>query len=62
MPISTRLVISSTIILLVIGFVASWRARRRGEHARGVALGQAAAAALVATGFLGGHLSAMRKR
>jgi uncharacterized membrane protein len=48
--------------LTVIGFVASWRARRRGEHARGVALGQAAAAALVATGFLGGHLSAMRKR
>ena len=48
--------------LTVIGFVSSWRARRRGEHARGVALGLAAAASLVATGFLGGHLSAMRKR
>jgi uncharacterized membrane protein len=48
--------------LTATGFVASWRARRRGEHARGVALGLASAAALVATGFLGGHLSAIRKR
>ena len=48
--------------LTATGFVASWLARRKGEHARGVTLGLASAAALVATGFLGGHLSAIRKR
>ena len=48
--------------LTATGFIASWLARRRGEHARGVRLGLASAAALVATGFLGGHLSAIRKR
>ena len=48
--------------LTAIGFVSSWRARRRGEHARGVALGLAAATSLAVTGFLGGRLSAIRKR
>ena len=48
--------------LTATGFIASWLARRRGEQARGVRLGLASAAALVATGFLGGHLSAIRKR
>jgi uncharacterized membrane protein len=48
--------------LTATGFITSWRARRRGEHARGVALGLASAASLVVTGFLGGHLSAIRKR
>jgi len=41
-------------------YTASWRARRRGEHARGVRLGLAAATALGAGGFLGGHLSYAR--
>ena len=33
--------------LTATGFITSWRARRRGEHARGVALGLASAASLV---------------
>lgn len=35
----------------------SWRARRRGRHARGVALGVAGASVLGGSGWLGGHLS-----
>jgi nitrite reductase/ring-hydroxylating ferredoxin subunit len=38
-------------------FGASWLARRRGDHGRGVALGLAGAGALGAGGHLGGHLS-----
>lgn len=38
-------------------YAASYLARRRGHHGRGVALGLAAAGALGFGGFLGGHLS-----
>jgi hypothetical protein len=38
-------------------YVASFAARRRGEHGRGVALGLGGAAALAFAAFLGGHLS-----
>lgn len=37
-------------------YVASWMARRRGEHGRGVAWGMAGATAATAGGWLGGHL------
>jgi uncharacterized membrane protein len=42
-------------------FASSWRARSRGRHAQGVALGLAASSALSLGGFLGGHLVAARK-
>jgi uncharacterized membrane protein len=38
-------------------YTMSWRARRRGERYRGVALGLLAATAATAGGFLGGHLA-----
>jgi nitrite reductase/ring-hydroxylating ferredoxin subunit/uncharacterized membrane protein len=38
-------------------YAASWAARRRGRHARGVALGLAGLGALTVGGHLGGHLS-----
>lgn len=37
-------------------YFGSWRARRRGHHARGVALGMLGATAATVGGFLGGHL------
>jgi uncharacterized membrane protein len=43
------------------GFLASWRARRRGEHARGVTLSLASAGALGVGGYLGAHLVSARK-
>jgi uncharacterized membrane protein len=43
------------------GFAASWRARGRGEVARGKALALASAGALGFGGFLGGHLVSARK-
>lgn len=42
-------------------FAASWRARRRGRHLRGVALGLAGHAAVGVGGYLGGHLTEARK-
>jgi nitrite reductase/ring-hydroxylating ferredoxin subunit/uncharacterized membrane protein len=41
-------------------YTASWAARRRGRHARGVALGLAGLGALTVGGHLGGHLSYSR--
>ena len=43
------------------GFLASWRARRRGQHLKGVALGFASAGLLTVGGYLGGHLVSARK-
>jgi uncharacterized membrane protein len=45
----------------IVGFAASWRARRRGDHARGVLLGLASSATMTTTAFLGGHLAVARK-
>lgn len=42
-------------------FAASWKARRRDRHLRGVALGLAGHAAVGLGGFLGGHLTEARK-
>ena len=42
-------------------FAASWKARRRQSHFRGVALGLAGHAAVGLGGFLGGHLTEARK-
>ena len=42
-------------------FAGSWLARRRGDHARGTALGLVASGALGAGGYLGGHLATARK-
>ena len=50
---SAHAVANSAALLLYTG---SWRARRRGEWARGVGLSLVAAAALSAGGWLGGHL------
>jgi nitrite reductase/ring-hydroxylating ferredoxin subunit/uncharacterized membrane protein len=41
-------------------YAASWRARRRGARGRGIALGFAGMSALMAGGYLGGHLSYTR--
>lgn len=41
-------------------YAASLRARRRGRHGRGVALGFAGATVMAASGFLGGYLSFTR--
>jgi nitrite reductase/ring-hydroxylating ferredoxin subunit/uncharacterized membrane protein len=45
---------SNTVALACYG--ASWLARRRGRHARGVALGLLGAGAATVGGYLGGHL------
>jgi uncharacterized membrane protein len=42
-------------------YANSWRARRRGSHAKGVLLGLAGSAALQLGGYLGGHLVETRK-
>lgn len=42
-------------------YAASFRARRRGHHLRGVGLGFAALSVVGASGFLGGHLAQARK-
>jgi uncharacterized membrane protein len=44
-----------------VGFLASLRARRKGNHVKGVALGFASAGLMGAAGFLGGHLISARK-
>ena len=38
----------------------SWSARRRGQHLRGVVLGQFGAAVVTVTGYLGGHMAFAR--
>jgi uncharacterized membrane protein len=50
---------SNTVALTL--FTASWRARRRGAHAKGVALGLTAHLATGLGGYLGGHLTEARK-
>jgi uncharacterized membrane protein len=42
-------------------FASSWRARRRGRHLRGRAVGLLGASALGVGGYLGGHLVSARK-
>lgn len=42
-------------------YLLSWRARRRGHHARGVALSMAGGTLAWGTGYLGGHLSLARR-
>jgi uncharacterized membrane protein len=44
-----------------VGFAASWRARRKGQHFKGVAIALAATGLLTAGGYLGGHLVSARK-
>jgi uncharacterized membrane protein len=44
-----------------VGFAASWRARHKGQHFKGVALGLASASLMGAAGYLGGHLISARK-
>lgn len=44
-----------------VGFAASLRARYKGRHAKGVALGFASTALLTVGGYLGGHLVSARK-
>lgn len=41
--------------------VASWRARRRGRHVRGAALGLAGMSVSSVAAYLGGHLASARK-
>src|SRR4051794_6264785 len=48
-------------VVALTGFAASWRARRRGQHARGAALALASSTALALGGYLGGHLVSARK-
>lgn len=45
----------------VVGFAASWRARRRGRQFTGTALALGSSAALGVGGYLGGHLVSARK-
>lgn len=42
-------------------YASSWLARRRERHAAGVALGVAGGVAAIASGYLGGHMSLVRK-
>jgi uncharacterized membrane protein len=46
--------------LALLVYHRSWRARRRGHHLRGIALGTAGASLLAVTGYLGGHLAFAR--
>jgi len=48
-------------VAAVVGFAASWRARRRGDQRRGRSLALGAATALGVGAYLGGHLVAARK-
>lgn len=52
---------ASANVVAIVGFAASWRARRRGEHLRGRGLALTAASALGVGGYLGGHLVSARK-
>jgi hypothetical protein len=42
-------------------YLKSWRARRRGQHARGAALALGGLTAAGVGGYLGGHLTQVRK-
>jgi len=42
-------------------YAASWRARRQARHGRGVMLGLAGATVATVGGYLGGHMTAVRK-
>ena len=46
--------------LAFVSYVASWTARRRGEHGRGVAWGMAGATFATVAGYLGGRLAYRR--
>jgi nitrite reductase/ring-hydroxylating ferredoxin subunit/uncharacterized membrane protein len=48
---------AAAIVAALALYSASWAARRRGRHGRGVALGLAGLGALTIGGHLGGHLS-----
>jgi uncharacterized membrane protein len=43
-------------VVVVACYIASWRARRRDHHFRGMALAMLGAAGTAVTGYLGGHL------
>ncbi|MFL6173972.1 MAG: DUF2231 domain-containing protein [Marmoricola sp.] len=47
--------------LALVSFTRSWRARRAGDHARGVRLATVGAVFAGVGGFLGGHLTEARK-
>lgn len=51
------LVHASANAVTTLVYAASWRARARGDHGRGVLLGLLGSAGLVVGGYLGGHLS-----
>ncbi len=57
----TGVVHAASNVAAVVVFTASYRARRRGKHFRGVALGLVGHGALGLGGFLGGHLTEARK-
>jgi uncharacterized membrane protein len=42
-------------------YLASWRARHRGHHLRGLTMGMLGGAVAIFTGYLGGHLSFARR-
>jgi uncharacterized membrane protein len=46
---------------VLVFYAASWRARRRGHHWRGVAWAMAGGSGAWVTGYLGGHLSFARQ-
>jgi uncharacterized membrane protein len=50
--------IGNTVVALA--YHRSWRARRRGHHSRGIALGLFGGGLALITGYLGGHLSFAR--
>ncbi len=54
------LVHAVTVATSIGAYGASWLARRRGDHAKGVALGLAGAAVAGVGGYLGSHLLATR--
>jgi nitrite reductase/ring-hydroxylating ferredoxin subunit len=51
------LVHASANAVTTLVYAASWRARARGDHGRGVVLALLGSAGLVVGGYLGGHLS-----
>lgn len=56
-PTRVGLVHASATTATTLLYVASWLARRRGDHARGRNLALAGAGGLVVGGYLGGHLA-----
>lgn len=45
----------------VLVFTASWRARTKGNHRRGIRLARVGAVLLLVSGFLGGHMGSGRR-